>query len=263
MTADAPLAALRSRLVATAGGYLRNLVTDGTCSRCYTPIAGSTMRAPMCSRCRRDDDTDAATGLPDARGFMTYASHHEPIAQSGRLMRDYKSPIQPSASAQRTIKLLAALALQGHRDCPRALVGTAPTAWAVVPSLPPKAPDHHPLARILRSFARTNSSEIDMCGVGDPESPRDLCAAHFAIRSPIPRRAHVLLIEDTWTSGGHAQSAALALRAAGAEHVSLLALARWLTPEWGATTTTWMKNTLSGVDYDPSVCPWTQSSCPT
>jgi len=258
VTADARLAALRSRVVATAGGYLRNLVTDGTCRRCYTPVDGVT----MCARCRRDD-TDADAGLPDARGFMTYASHHEPIAQSGRLMWDYKSPIQLSASAQQTIKLLAALALRGHRDCPRALLGTAPTAWAAVPSLPAKGPDDHHLARILRSFARSNSTEISLRGVGDPESPRDLRAAHFAVLSRVPRRAHVLLVEDTWVSGGHAQSAALALRAAGAERVSLLALARWLTPEWGATTAGWMKDTLSGVDYDPSICPWTQAACPT
>lgn len=259
MTADARLAALRSRLIATAGGYLRNLVTDGTCQRCYTPVDG----ADLCSRCRRDGADDAAAGLPDALGFMTYASRHEPIAQSGRLMWDYKSPIQPSTSAQRTIKLLAAVALQGHRDCPRALLGTAPAAWAVVPSLPAATlPDDHQLARILRSLARPKSVEISMRGVGEPESPRALCAAHFTVRSRIPRRAHVLLVEDTWASGGHAQSAALALRAAGADRVSLLALARWLTPEWGATTAAWMNNTLSGVDYDPNICPWTQAAWP-
>jgi hypothetical protein len=260
VTADASIAALRSRLVATAGGYLRNLVTDGTCQRCYTPIDSA---ATKCSRCRRDDADNVASGLPDARGFMTYASHHEPIAQSGRLMWDYKSPIQPSASAQRTITLLAALALRGHRDCPRALLATAPTAWAAVPSLPAKDPDDHRLARILRSLARPNSTEISLRGVGNPESPRDLRAAHFAVLSPIPRRTHVLLVEDTWASGGHAQSAALALRAAGAEHISLLTLARWLTPEWGATTATWMKTTLSGMDYNPNICPWTQAACPT
>lgn len=48
---------------------------------------------------------------------------------------------------------------------------------------------------------------------------------------------HVLLIEDTWTSGGNAQSAALALRRAGAASVTILALARWLNPEEPPTST--------------------------
>ncbi len=37
---------------------------------------------------------------------------------------------------------------------------------------------------------------------------------------------HVLLLEGTWTSGGHSQSAALALRHAGAASVAILVLAR-------------------------------------
>ena len=43
----------------------------------------------------------------------------------------------------------------------------------------------------------------------------------------------MLLIDDTWTSGGHAQSAALALRQAGATRISALIVARWLTDDLG------------------------------
>lgn len=191
---------------------------------------------------------------------MTYASHDEPIRQSGRVMRDYKSPTRPSAGARRVVHLLAALALRGHRRCPGALVGRDPTSWAVVPSLPPRPGRKHELTAVIRDLAKPNSVEVVLRGIEKPDDPRALRADHFAVVSRLPRDAHVLLVEDTWTTGGHAQSAALALRAAGAAHVSLLTLARWLSADW-PDTAAWMKRTLV-VDYDPAVCPWTLATCP-
>ena len=249
------IAALRDQVVAVSGGYFRNLIRTGTCSRCFTPIA----TPELCPPCRQESVVD---GLPDAIGFMTYASADEPIQQSGRVMHGYKSPIFPSVNAMRAVRLLAALALKGHTTCLGQLVGAVPTAWAAVPSLPPKPSQDHPLAQMLRSLARPNSVEIVLHGTELPVKPRSLSAANYIVESAIPDRAHVLLIEDTWTSGGHAQSAALALRAAGAARVSLLALARWLSVGWEATTPAWMRDNLVGPDYDPYICPWTQDRCP-
>jgi hypoxanthine-guanine phosphoribosyltransferase len=65
------------------------------------------------------------------------------------------------------------------------------------------------------------------------------------------RDRHVLLVEDTWTSGGNAQSAALTLRRGGAASVTIVALARWLKPEEspiGAFVTSRLTE-----DYDPLV----------
>lgn len=45
--------------------------------------------------------------------------------------------------------------------------------------------------------------------------------------------ASVLLIDDTWVSGSSAQSAAAALRRAGATHVACVVIGRWLTPSFG------------------------------
>lgn len=70
----------------------------------------------------------------------------------------------------------------------------------------------------------------------------------------------MLLVDDAWASGGHAQSAALALRRTGAERVSLLVVARWINPEYGRNS-----SFLQGIahrDYDPETCPWTGSRCP-
>nr|WP_239148911.1 hypothetical protein [Streptomyces sp. SID12501] len=49
--------------------------------------------------------------------------------------------------------------------------------------------------------------------------------------------ANVLLIDDTWTTGNHAQSAAAALKAAGAGSVAVLVLGRHLNSGYGDTAT--------------------------
>jgi predicted amidophosphoribosyltransferase len=43
----------------------------------------------------------------------------------------------------------------------------------------------------------------------------------------------VLLIDDTWTTGANAQSAAAALKAAGSGPVAAIVIGRHLNPEWG------------------------------
>ncbi|MFJ9802843.1 hypothetical protein [Streptomyces wuyuanensis] len=47
----------------------------------------------------------------------------------------------------------------------------------------------------------------------------------------------VLLIDDTWTTGNHAQSAAAALKAAGASCVAIVVLGRHLNGAYGDTAT--------------------------
>jgi orotate phosphoribosyltransferase len=69
---------------------------------------------------------------------------------------------------------------------------------------------------------------------------------------------HILLLEDTWTSGGNAQSAALSLRRAGAVTVTVLALARWLKPE-EPPPAAFLTSHLS--DYDPAICPLDEHAC--
>jgi adenine/guanine phosphoribosyltransferase-like PRPP-binding protein len=72
--------------------------------------------------------------------------------------------------------------------------------------------------------------------------------------------SHVLIIDDTWTSGGHAQSLALTARAAGARTVTIVVIARWLDTDWPATA-----GYLEGHprrDFNPRICPVTGNACP-
>ena len=88
---------------------------------------------------------------------------------------------------------------------------------------------------------------------------RDVDPGHFRAATPLPGGAHVLLVNDAWARGGHAQSAVLALRAAGAARVSVLVAARCINEAYGANAA--FLNGLAGRDYDPAICPWTGSDC--
>lgn len=75
----------------------------------------------------------------------------------------------------------------------------------------------------------------------------------------VVRDRHVLLIEDTWTSGGNAQSAALTLKAGGAASVTIVALARWLKLE-ESPTSAFARSRLTQ-DDDPLACPVNDPAC--
>jgi len=126
-----------------------------------------------------------------------------------------------------------------------------------VPSLPTKRGEH-PLHRILSSSAP--GAEVHLVAAANVQHPRDVNPEHFTTADRLPQGSHVLLIDDTWTGGGHAQSAALALRRAGATHVSLLVVARWIKEDFGDNAN--FLRELSGRDYDPYICPWTGGNCP-
>jgi orotate phosphoribosyltransferase len=71
---------------------------------------------------------------------------------------------------------------------------------------------------------------------------------------------HVLILDDTWTTGSRTQSAALLLRQLGARHVSVMAVARWIEPTWSKNQT-FLKQHLVA-DFDPRRCPVTGTVCP-
>lgn len=247
---------IQNALTATAGGFLRNPSGDGTCTRCFTP----TTLLPLCSACRYAVRLD---GMPDLIGMITYAGYLEPITQSGRVMRGYKNLAFPGGGTFRqTVSLLAALGLIAHVECPGRVIGTHVSAWATVPSLPPKTGQvSHPLNTIVGKLAKPGAVEVILTAATNVANPRDINCNHYTASSNAAGH-HVLVIDDTWTGGGHATSAALAIRDAGASYVSVLVLARWLTIGWEATTPAWAKRRLASPDFQPLTCPWTQGDCP-
>lgn len=248
MTSREPVQRPDLLLSAIAGGYLRNPVRAAyaTCADCLTPVDGY----ELCFACRSHH---AREGLADAIAFLTYAIAGQ---KSGHVMRGYKAP-RPVTEHQQVVGLLLLVALENHTRCAEALGGLPVTHWTVVPSLPTRSSAHP-----LRSLAagRAKGIEAPLIAAGSVQQARAVNAEHFTSAMRLPEQSHVLVVDDTWATGGHVQSACLALRKAGAARVSVLVVARWLKEDYGDNKT-FIAN-LTNRDYELGVCPWTSADCP-
>jgi hypothetical protein len=193
------------------------------------------------------------TGLADATAFLTYAIAGQ---ESGHLMRGYKA-FRPVDEHKLVVGLLLRVALDGHTKCAGARAGRPVTHWTTIPSLP--ATTHvHPLRGLVRGHAQ--GTEVTLVAAARVQQPRAVNPDHFTCSDVLTVGSHVMVIDDTWTTGGHAQSAALAMRRAGAGWVSVVVVARWLKEDYKDN-----KNFVADLrarDYDPSICPWTGAGCP-
>jgi hypothetical protein len=178
-------------------------------------------------------------------------------------VRAYKAP-SPALGCAQDLQLMAGAATYLHGRCIEATVG----AWQVVTFVPSTTQPggSPPIAGIARTVHGVYSSRAK---VGLAIGP-----GGTAPRSPVPKPdrfvvpaeylshvagLHVLVVEDTWVSGDKAQSAALALKAAGAMRVTIVCVTRWLRYDWSDHRE--LINTLTG-PYDAARCPVTGSSCP-
>jgi predicted amidophosphoribosyltransferase len=238
---------LRAALITAAGGYLRNPVRRDrvTCAVCTTPIDD---RYQLCYPCKQHRVYGAVSDLVAPVSYAIAAS------QSGYVMRGYKA--RPRVDAHYgVVAMLMILALSKHGACTGPLVGAPVTHWSSVPSLPAK-PGEHPFHGIVSRSAP--GAEVPLTAAPLSSNPRAVDVNHFSVNVRLPDKSHVLLLDDTWTQGGHAQSAALSLRKAGARRISTMVAARWIKRDFGDNA-----EFLDGLpDYDPDICPWTGGTCP-
>lgn len=162
----------------------------------------------------------------------------------------YKSGPVPVASARRSVLALLLAFLEDHGACVWRHAGMpAPDRLAVVPSGCGR-PGPHPLLALALPYLRLPLWPL---AIRPGSQGRDLDVRRFhAGRAGARARASVLLIDDTWVSGASAQSAAAALKLAGARYVAIVVLGRHVnpadrcTPEFAAG--------LAPGPYDPSAC---------
>ena len=243
------LLAVRDLLIQQAGGFLRNVVWElgVTCVTCAgIPSAGY-------AQCRACSSFPATGYVADRVGFVTYGYWPH---QSGSVMHGYKDP-SPYEGSVRVVTLMLAYALNRHQACLSGSAG-APTHWAVVPSLKHPGVDHR-LAQITRPLM-PRMPEIPLLAAAAPVNPRGFTPSNYLVPDYASvQGSHVLLLDDTWTTGGHVQSASAALKQAGADRVTALVLARWLDPAW-AGTKAFIDHRLAR-DFDPDLCPFTGLAC--
>lgn len=248
-----PIVDAEHELARRAGGYLRNVVREPgvTCAVCTAPVNGY----QRCWACRQ---TQLVPGLADLVVPLTYAIQG---TQSSTVFRHYKDDPVLAVRAQhaRIINRLLYLGITLHEKCIEHVTGRPVTLRLAVPSLRGRAGVHPFLTTALRMRAVNDTPLLVPAPGARPD--RNVCADQFAIEpSRNLRGHHILILDDTWTTGANAQSAALTVRRAGADVVSAVVVGRWLVPGYGVNAD-FIRARLSH-DYDPHRCPVTGGDCP-
>ena len=243
---------MRRALIQAAGGYLRNVVREPevTCRVCATPVDGF-------DRCWRCQQHQRITGLADVVAPLTYAIGH---TQSATLLRHYKDdPVRTVRERHSLIiNWLVYLGITLHERCLAAAVGRPVSLRLAIPSLTGR-PGLHPFAQIVQQMNAV-SDTVTLVPKPDAMCDRDI-NTKFALEPQVRLDGqHVLVMDDAWTTGSNAQSAALAVRGAGAAAVSVMVVGRWLSPGFGPTAD-FIKDRLQR-DYDPGICPVSGDLCP-
>jgi hypothetical protein len=189
----------------------------GRCRTCQGPARPGYLRCFQCEL-----HAQSAPGLlADAVAPVAYAVKGSPLARDLWL---YKSgrPGSGAAGSRLLLLLLAFLHDHGSRIWPQAGMA-APSHACVVPSGRGRA-GPHPLQALAAPYLALPWLGMHPRPGGDPWA-RSLDAGRFRA-GPGAAGAEVLLLDDTWASGASAQSAALALKQAGARAVAVVVIGR-------------------------------------
>lgn len=211
-----------------SGAYLRAM-------RNVPPV-----RAGICRICRTFVDPGFATclacnGQPNQLDLIVPITYSEHLGQMHTALRSYKDGM-PDVQAYAMPRLAAILwrFLEEHESCVARAAGV--NEFGVVTTVPSSTPESDERRKNLRVMVGwcepiTDRFERILHATGDAAAGRSYDERRYVAEGGIPG-ARVLLIDDTWTTGGHAQSAAHALRAAGADAVALVVIGRHLRPDW-------------------------------
>jgi len=226
------------------------------CEVCSAPIDGLMTRCDPCLRQRNN-----WTGqLADIVIPLSYAGSKNPQARQDLWL--YKNSDHPEVSrlALNRLSYLIWYALVHHGPCLEAILGPVEVVTSVPSGKAGKRPDGHPLEQL--TFYPTQPTRVHLVRTRDavervvhPDSIE--VAGSLAVNGK-----HVLVIDDTWTTGASTQAAAVALRRAGAARVSVVVIGRWLNTSWGPTEQ-FLHARPADELWSPEVCPVTRGTCPT
>lgn len=200
--------------------------TDAVCRICRTFIS------PEYDRCY------ACLHQPSYLDEVVPITYSEHLGQMHTALRMYKDGDDEARRFAR-IRLMAILwrFLDAHEICVARAAGVEQfDLVTTVPSSTPERDDARPgLRRIVEGCTPiADRYERVLRSTGEVPQGRDFSPRRYQAVRRIDG-ARVLLIDDTWTTGGHAQSAAFALRDAGASSVALVVIGRHLHREWEIT----------------------------
>jgi predicted amidophosphoribosyltransferase len=218
----------------------------GVCQVCFTFTDGHD-RCFVCAQHNSSLDAVAPISYSIAGGQL-----HHALAGYKRLGGEVARRLQ--------VELAAVLwrFLAEHEACvARAAAATAFDLITTVPSSSPARDENHPLRRIVGELARPTRDRYErLLSRSDAVVPeRTFDARKYDVARPLGGEA-VLLIDDTWTTGSGAQSAAAALRNAGAGPIAVVVIGRHVKRGWKENERRLHALTRP---FDWSSCAWDES----
>jgi predicted amidophosphoribosyltransferase len=188
-------------------------------------------------------------GWLDAVAPVSYSVAHEQLHHA---LAGYKRP-PPDAAGRFEVELAAVLwrYLHKHEGCIADQAGTESfDLVTTVPSSTREREAAHPMQRIVGELSeptRDRYASLLRRSAAVCE-PRELSPAKFVATRGLAG-ATVLLVDDTWTTGANARSAAAALKAAGARTVAAVVIGRHVKRDW-ADNDLRLRTLLSPFDWD-------------
>src|SRR5947209_3830093 len=177
----------------------------------------------------------ACTGHPqmlDVVAPISYSVAHEQLHH----VLGYYKQLTGDIARRLRVELAAVLwrHLLDHERCVADAVGTPNFELVtIVPSGERRRDRNHPLRAIVGQLVEPARDRYERLLERSPREvqPRVFDPAKYTALRPLGGE-HVLLIDDTWTTGANAQSAAAALKDAGAAAVGAVVIGRHLNREW-------------------------------
>ena len=214
----------------------------GVCSRCFDFIGG----AGRCYHCAQH------ARWVDVAAPISYSVGGEQLHHA---LTDYKR--LDGEPARYFMFGLAAVLWRHLADHERCLARAAGVdrfdLVTTVPSSDPERQQTHPLQELVGKRvgpARGRYERLLSRTDADARPHQFNFNKYEAIRQVSGRS--VLLVDDTWTTGANAQSAAAALKAAGADQVAAMVIGRYVNRTYGHND----RQLRSLPPFDWHTCPW-------
>jgi hypothetical protein len=163
---------------------------------------------------------------------ISYSVAHEPLH---RTLSGYKRlPDELARGFRDELAVILRRFLAVHERCLVQVAGASSFALvATVPSGDRHRDEHHPLRRIVTAAlgpGRDRHERLLRRSAFEAGQRAHDFLKYLAIR-PLDGES-VLLVDDTWTTGANAQSAAAALKAVGAGRVAAVVIGRHVNRDW-------------------------------
>ncbi|HEX7058342.1 MAG TPA: hypothetical protein VF176_00625 [Solirubrobacterales bacterium] len=209
----------------TYASAMRNVLPAGAgvCNTCHTFIDP---QYSVCYPCL------AQSEALDAVVPITYSEH---IGQMHTALRAYKE--EPTSAQGYPLARLTAILWRfadAHEACVARATGVESfDLVTTVPSSTPERDEERGNLRQMVEWCKPFEGRFQrvLRATGEVEPGRGFDARKYASAESL-KGASVLLIDDTWVRGGHAQSAGQALLQAGAHHVGMIVIGRHFHRDW-------------------------------